>query len=61
MFKTRIAGAKGTHVEDNKHKCKYWGCTIIKISIKKKSVFDAKDTEVLKEEDIQKLDCNKNT
>lgn len=61
MFKTRTAEAKGTAVEDNKYKCKYWGCTIIKISIKKKSEFDAEDTEkILKEEEIQKLDSNGN-
>lgn len=62
MFKTRTAGAKGTATEDNKYKCKYWTCTIIKISIKKKSEFDAEGTEVvLKEEEIQKLDNNGNT
>lgn len=49
-------------MEDNKYKCKYMGCTIIKISIKRKFEFDAEDTEkVFKEEEIQKLDSNENT
>lgn len=62
MFKTRITGAKGRTVGDNKYKCRYTGCTVIKTAIKKKSEFDAEDTEkVLKEEDIQKLDSKENT
>lgn len=62
MFKTRITGAKGRTVGDNKYKCKYMGCTIFKTCIKKKSEFDAEDIErVLKEEDIQKLDGKENT